>query len=297
MLERLENLCAPYGVQVEKGTKKSVNGVEEEMYTFRREGDNVGPTMLASSLKEHLDNDEEAFVQQLIVCIEDAQKKADNAVERILELLKEGGAIMPCVINAAANEEFLNTVPHRKVLDLAIIYRLVLGEDSEGVTSTVVSAGLLKDAGLTEQQLFERAKMYAEEKACCISLYESLVCGIAKKPLREYQHGNDADKYGMADLIPVSYAGSNYGAAVVAMWADEDGGCAPEWMRGKKILPSSIHEIIVVMDNINADYLLDMVASVNHDQVEEKEVLSNSVYEITEAGKLALFIEGAPLVA
>ena len=54
----------------------------------------------------------------------------------------------------------------------------------------------------------------------------------------------------------------------------------------KYVIPSSLHEVLIVDHNADPMGDLQMVREVNSTVVEEEDILSNSVYEITKEGLL-----------
>lgn len=63
------------------------------------------------------------------------------------------------VINYEFNKKYLETVPHRKFLDLAIIYRIYLSEDDQhkAMISFIVANEFLKSINLSEEDLYKMA--------------------------------------------------------------------------------------------------------------------------------------------
>ena len=68
------------------------------------------------------------------------------------------GAILLCLVNKEKNAEMLKDVPHREFLDLAIVYRVVMDipENFDGESTVLLDNKIVSDAGVTEQELFER---------------------------------------------------------------------------------------------------------------------------------------------
>lgn len=66
------------------------------------------------------------------------------------EFLKKN--VLPQLVGLDGNEDYLKDKPHRKFLDLAIIYRLIL-EKSEN-TSAVITNRILQQFGLNEEDLY-----------------------------------------------------------------------------------------------------------------------------------------------
>lgn len=163
------------------------------------------------------------------------------------------------VINAELNEEFLKTVPHRTFLDLAVIYRCVLDSPADGLnTSYVVRDEIMEHAGLTEEELhafaMENTKRIIEPSYTSgfmnftgILLTEMPGCAASMfcfpEYLQEIAEREDTEEY--------------------------------------YILPSSLHEFIVMNDTVTPEITeayRDTVEKVNKEVVEQRDFLSNSVY-------------------
>ena len=61
------------------------------------------------------------------------------------------------VINTKRNAKYLETVPHRELMDLSVIYRVVMNMNDEGMDSFVITNSLLEDMDMTERDLYETA--------------------------------------------------------------------------------------------------------------------------------------------
>ena len=48
------------------------------------------------------------------------------------------------VVSAETNKEMLETVPHRNIEDMAVVYRFALNSSNEGMASILVTNQLLK---------------------------------------------------------------------------------------------------------------------------------------------------------
>ena len=62
------------------------------------------------------------------------------------------------LINEQKNANFLDSVPHKEILDLALIYRVVLSAGDEGISSYVVSNDFLSKIEISIEELDKAAK-------------------------------------------------------------------------------------------------------------------------------------------
>ena len=153
--------------------------------------------------------------------------------------------------------EFLQKTVHRKFLNLVLFYRLV-GENC----SIVVTQNMISDLGITEAELYAHAKINTEEKlpGTIISMVEFLPFLPDEFPA--YILTNEKKNYGASvilDELFLEMVGRKLGCNYY-------------------VLPSSIHEVIVVPADVEADMLFQMVREINETAVAPEDFLSDSVY-------------------
>ncbi|WP_026668073.1 DUF5688 family protein [Butyrivibrio sp. AE2005] len=187
------------------------------------------------------------------------------------------------VVSSGRNAELLKGVPHRNIEDMAVVYRFVLDIDKEGMGSILVTNQLLDSYGITPEQLHADALQYAP-------VMRPAVIQTMAETLLEMM-GPEAK-----DMIPVmpedplfvaSVPDKTQGAGVIAYQDFMDQ--AAERVGGDFfILPSSIHEVLLVKDDGNVDInnLEGMVKEVNETQVAPEDVLTDSVYHYDSKEKL-----------
>ena len=181
------------------------------------------------------------------------------------EFLKKN--VLPQLVGFDGNEDYLKDKPHRKFLDLAIIYRLIL-EKSEK-TSAVITNKILQQFGLNEEDLY---KMSMENLSThsfeVISLVEILAAdGIPRDLLPDTS---------MRVGICRDYA---FGA-VMMLFPGLLSNIAEEFGNDVIILPSSIYEILLVDPKTILDKdAKGVVKQVNVEAVKPAEKLSDSAYK------------------
>lgn len=186
--------------------------------------------------------------------------------------------IIPRVVNFKENEEFLADKPYRKVMDLAVYYRIVLDIGDRGMASAEIVNGCLEKWGCTENMLYEIAteNMIQMFPVKCRLLTDMIFDITGKNPI---DAGIGADDI----YVITNYAGIN-GANVIL---DENTlKMMQEKLGDYYILPSSVHELLLVpmSEKLDDEYLRNMVQEVNEDIVSETDRLSNNIYTYTDAG-------------
>ncbi len=181
------------------------------------------------------------------------------------------------VISAEANVELLTKVPHENMEDMAVVYRFVLESNEDGRASILVTNDMIDRMGVTHEQLRADALENAPE------IRPAVIQGM-NEVMRKMMGPEVFEMMGIPEqteemMYVASVPDKNAGAGVLAYQEFMDQ--AAERLGGDfYILPSSIHEILLVPDNGEqmADDLRDMVVQVNATEVRPDEKLSDNVY-------------------
>lgn len=161
--------------------------------------------------------------------------------------------ILPELINYEKNQEYLKNLPHRRYLDLAVIYRIVyeVHQDRFGI---IITNALAEEIKMGEEQLYKAAMLNAfqNKEVQIIVLCENL-CAVTNQ-----KH----------------YLGAT---TLLLPWIFEEK--AKELDSDLYLLPSSIHEIMVVpTKGWKLGDMQELVAAANRDCVEIQDWLSDQVY-------------------
>lgn len=168
----------------------------------------------------------------------------------------------------------LTKVPHRMICDIPIVYRFLLNQCEEYEASVIVSNEMLDNLGVTRETFISDADFYAPLlKPLVIMPFKDLFEGfiVADTPLD-------------SSLLIATNESRMYGASVLGY--PEFFKKAAEIVGGDYyILPSSIHEVLILPDRKlldradgEADELKKIVREVNESCVDPKERLSDSAY-------------------
>ena len=171
------------------------------------------------------------------------------------------------------NRELLSTIPHREMDDIAIVYRFQLDRRDDGEASVLVTNHMLEGYGITTKQLMKDAEEYAPQR-------NPVTIRSLGEVLAEMSGGMfTPEDLGTPPVLLATVPGAVNGAGVMGYpdffeeAADKIGGSF-------YVLPSSIHEILLLPEeeNMDAEGLNLMVSSVNASEVSPEEQLSDEAY-------------------
>lgn len=189
------------------------------------------------------------------------------------------GSIHTKLVNAEKNKEMLDKIPHRMFLDLAVVYYAEVGEfEDQGIATTLINNKHMEQWKQVEEILYWQAveNMRAEGKPFFRDM-DTVICGLMLQEDVDVPFNEEPQTD--AKLYVLSNYRRQYGAAEILdkrtlqMIADKIGD-------GFIVLPSSVHEVIILPPKDEAEYgeLADMVRVVNDTQLMEEERLSYHVY-------------------
>ena len=190
--------------------------------------------------------------------------------------------IVLSVINKDSNHDLLQSIPFRNIdgTDLIATFRIDVSiGDADG--SILVNNEMLKNWDIDESDLYEKALQNTQTRhpfrlQSMESIMGEIMFGIPAAESESNQLPTQLEPYMQYVL---SNEGGHNGAACM-LYPDLLKEIGEKFNSNFFILPSSIHEIILMQDTgeMSASELQRMVIDVNATQVEPQEVLSNRVY-------------------
>ncbi len=183
------------------------------------------------------------------------------------------------VVSAETNAELLETVPHKDIEDMAVVYRFDVKDIvGEGAT-VIVTNKMLDNYGITPEQLHEDALKNAPE------IRPIVIQGMAEV-LAKQMGVEDMEMLGLnippeqEQIFVASVPDNVHGAGILAYEDFMDKASERVGNQSFFILPSSIHELLIVPDNGMMDLhsLEQMVREVNATTVDPSEKLTDNVY-------------------
>ena len=177
------------------------------------------------------------------------------------------------VVSAERNAEMLEKIPHEDMEDMAIVYRLILGENGSGRGTFLVTNNLLENFGITQEKLHADAMENAPE------IRPAEVRGMTEI-MNEMLPGFGQDMSSADEQMFVASVPDKINGAGVIAYPNFMEEAAQKLGGDFYVLPSSIHEVLLVRDNgqITAKELEQMVKEVNSTKVSPDEQLTDHVY-------------------
>jgi len=251
----------------------------------------IAPTFNLNQLYEMYQSDPqismESIMRNITGVVLDTPEQFD--LKSITEYENAKEKLFIRVSSAEKNGEMLQNVPHQMREDLVITYHVAISMDEVGRGSTTITNDMLKRYGISEEQLHADAM---ESSPKIMPLHVDAMKKVIKqiiggdnKPLiqdKGFKAMEEVISEGLKEDEPMF---------VITNQQTMDGASAifyPEVMKQLGecfqgdffILPSSIHETIVLPDKGDFDYLSlkSIVQEINNNQVLEEEQLTNDVY-------------------
>lgn len=180
------------------------------------------------------------------------------------------------LVNKEKNLELLQNVPCREFMDLAVVYYFSVQVSGEAMGTMVITKEHLELLGVSEEELHRTAKSncgrFQPVKIRCM---EDLLYELGRKIGVEVFEARACHPF----LFVMTNTKGMFGA--VSMVFEEELECFANRIGNSfYILPSSVHEVILVPDckEFCVEYFANMVKEINETQVEATEVLSDSIY-------------------
>ena len=273
-----------YKVSVQEVKKN--NGLVLTGLTILKKDCNIAPTIYLNQVFEQYQDGRsmESICRELIAVYEEHKVHTDFDVSAVTDFAKVQNRICYKLINAEKNAELLADAPHVMLEDLAIIFYILVSQDSDGTGTIIIRNNMLSYWDVDTDILYELAQANTQR------LFRGSVQSMASVMTEILSHRLDEESaqefydmmVGEDDMIPM-YVCTNIaklnGAGVILYqgllqeFADRVGS-------DFYILPSSIHETLLIPANgdMDVEYLRDMVRTVNRTEVAPDEILSDSVY-------------------
>ena len=180
------------------------------------------------------------------------------------------GNVVCQLINREKNKERLCDMPHRKFLDLAVVYRVIVGESRTGMSGFMVKSVMCEAYGISEEELEYAAMRNTEQRGFEVREMASFIevfLGVS-----EEKDEPECPMYVLTSKCKIN-------GATVMLYSGYFSGLAEGIGSDLYVLPSSIHEVIAVpVGKMEPRELRAIVRKVNSSEVMAEEVLSENVY-------------------
>lgn len=266
-----EKMGADYEIKVTEVMKN--NDVRLTGVIMMRESDRVSPTIyLEEPYQMYCGGTGLAkVVEQIVALYEEQMRRIDLDVDFFREFARVKDRIFHKLINYEKNRKLLEDVPHFRWNDLAIVFYYELEEKILGKATILLRNHHMDMWGQTADTLYRTARHNMKR-----SKSELLV------PLRQVVEEMTGIRLAAAEAVRL-YLLTNkdklFGASAM-LYSAKMKKLAEELGSDLLILPSSVHEVLLMPDDRQGQYddYRQMVEEVNTTQVEPEEILSFRLY-------------------
>lgn len=263
------------------------NGCEMDGLVIMEKGKDIAPTIYLDSFYELYTNGEN--IKNTIRQIEVIYEQNKNNVTFDVNILKHFDTIKDKivykVVNYRSNEKLLEQVPHKRILDLAVVFYCLLDNEYGRSATALIYNNNLKNWNVTIDDVYKAAlkntpDLLHSKISSMAALFEK--CGV----------NVDGEEVDLKDYVPsdmyVLTNESKLNGAACILYENVLYDFAQKLGADLYILPSSVHEVILLpkLSMFEKDELVNMVKEVNTEGVAADEVLSDHVYEYNRTERL-----------
>ena len=263
------------------------NGCEMDGLVIMEKGKDIAPTIYLDSFYELYTNGEN--IKNIIRQIEVIYEQNKNNVTFDVNILKHFDTIKDKivykVVNYRSNEKLLEQVPHKRILDLAVVFYCLLDNEYGRSATALIYNNNLKNWNVTIDYVYKAAlkntpDLLHSKISSMAALFEK--CGV----------NVDGEEVDLKDYVPsdmyVLTNESKLNGAACILYENVLYDFAQKLGADLYILPSSVHEVILLpkLSMFEKDELVNMVKEVNTEGVAADEVLSDHVYEYNRTERL-----------
>jgi len=264
--------------RVEKLQNQSYNGL-----VVKEADSNIGMTLNMDSYYRQMEDGMDAgeILKEITDTVITAKSQAPAVdAESLKDYAKLKDSLIMQMVPIEGNEEMLSRVPHKRISDLAVVYRILLSHSECGEASILLTNENCSVFGISEEQLAKDAQEASEKNhPLTIKNMETVLFGVPEEEIEDtnglWVISNDTGRYGAS---AIAYPGA------LERIAEKLG-------NSFYVIPSSVHEMLVMPEGtaMRAKDLDGMVVSVNNSEVAEEERLTNHSYHYDKDARLFEF--------
>ena len=255
---------------------QKINGVEQPVLRIRRKGNSVGIQIGIGDVCDRIrkgGNRREAE-KELMGRVEEGLKQIRSGEtvlqtgQGILDYREARERLVYRLIQTRRNERLLQQIPHVPYLDLSIVFELYWKQEGQHCSCLVYNSHL-EQWGVTPEEVERQARENTPIRLPAV--FDSL-----EQMLLPMMGGLRQEPSGLSVL---SNREGFHGAAAI-LYPGELKRAADQLQNDLVVLPSSIHEVLLLPDDPGQDYgmLTRLVQEINRNEVEQEEWLSDHPY-------------------
>jgi hypothetical protein len=189
------------------------------------------------------------------------------------------------VVNTEHNREMIAQCPHRNIMDLTVVYRVVLSVDEDGVSGYLITNDIARLENKTEEELYELAmkntkKIFPFKSERIEQTMSRLMKKWGASDESIETSFKDTDKIPKKERVYVISNKYEFFGANALLYKDVIGKVVKSIGTDCYVLPSSVHDLVVLSTDVfsETDKLADLVRETNNEHVRVSDRLSDSIY-------------------
>lgn len=279
-----------YSVDISENCK--MNGVKKWAVTIHKDS-NIAPTIYLEAFYKNFCSGEafEAVINSIIMMYKESAPSEDVDMSDFMkfELIKDKICFKLC--NTEKNTEILDKIPSVPFHDLSIVFYVLVNNELFGSGQILVRNEHMKLWDISVAEIMNCARKNTPE---LLDIKFSNIIDIMNNILERNESIDSRDEFDISKIskeecfmwVLSNKDGFNGAASILYPNAMDN----IYEVIGKSffIIPSSIHELIVIPDkdgcegdmswNFRCNQLLDMIHQVNENEVPEADILSDNLY-------------------
>ncbi|WP_022764549.1 DUF5688 family protein [Butyrivibrio sp. XPD2006] len=262
------------GIDIECSEVLKNNGVVYHALTIRKEGECIAPTIYIDQLLERYNRG--TLLMSLVDDVVNMYRKCAPATDTNIDFFDDFSVVSQHLffkaVNYKKNMKKLENVPIKRVLDLALVPLALFEHPRLGSGTVMIENSYLDIWEISKDELWENVVECASKVAP--PKIRGLMDFLSKVT------GNEEEVDELCGIYVISNTAGNLGAGVV-FYPGLLQGLADDHECNLFIIPSSIHECIVIPDSnmcTETGSLRDIIREVNRSTVADEEVLSDNLY-------------------
>lgn len=263
------------------------NGVRLTGMAIQPKNKKIAPTLYMEPYFDMLQSGQpfDTVIHQIINSCKDALSSANTGIDvgGFTDFGQVKDKICYKLVGMEKNSGFLSEVPHRGFHGLAVVYYLHLSMTDNGLATATVTDTLARAWGTEEETLYRLARDNTPKiNRGCVKPITDILSSLSGCPGTHHP-----STYGSFDFTNIDdgglpmYVATNqnktFGAGILLYDGFLD--AVAEKLGSFYILPSSVHELIIIPDTFgDPSELKKMVGEINAAEVPEEEVLSDNIF-------------------
>ena len=190
--------------------------------------------------------------------------------------------IICTLLNRKRNEELLRSIPYTPIHDMAVIYRYLLGESKNGICTRIITNQMLETQKIDKASLLSLAvKNTARLCPSKVELLSDTIANMFSSGVTSQEEEllpflkSEKEQNEVMSMYVLSNQSGIHGATVIT-YPNLLEQLAEKLQSSLIVIPSSIHETLVIKADMPIEEATRMLREVNSSCVEEREILSET---------------------